>query len=181
MGDSMEDLAMIMVHSVVFNKMQNANLVVYREVETSTVGVTGFASTAVGTAGNVPVSQGVIRIPTYLGRQVIVDDGMPNPSAALYESWLFGAGAVRLGVSTPKVPVEVTREALSGDGGGQEILSSRVEWALHPGGHAYVGTAASGGPSNAATVNNLAAATSWNRVFPERKQIKIARIISDEA
>jgi len=181
MGDSMEDLAMIMVHSVVFNKMQNANLIVYRDViqPEGTTTSTPVASTAVGTAGNVPVSRGEIRIPTYLGRQVIVDDGLPS-AAGVYESWIFGAGAVRFGQSTPRVPVEVTREALTGNGGGQEILSSRVEWAMHPVGHAYTGTAPNGGPSNAATANNLGAAGSWDRVYPERKQIKIARILSDE-
>ena len=52
---------------------------------------------------------------------------------------------------------------------------------MHPAGHAYAGTPANGGPSNAATANNLAAAASWNRVYPERKQIKIARLRTTEA
>ncbi len=169
MGDSMEDLAMVMVHSVIFNKMQNQNLIVYRDV---TVG-TEDASTAVGTAGNVPLSRGEIRIPTYLGRQVIVDDGLPTDGTN-YDTWLFGTGAVAWGVGSPKVPVEADRAPAEGDGGGGETLFTRVEWAFAPVGFAYVGAAAQGGPSNI----TLALGGSWDRVFPERKQVKIARLIS---
>ena len=72
------------------------------------------------------------------------------------------------------------RAPSAGNGSGQDTLFNRVEWCMAPVGYAYVGTAASGGPSNAATTNNLAAATSWRRVFPERKQISIARLVTRE-
>jgi hypothetical protein len=157
MGDSMESLGMIMVHSVVYARMQKNNLIDF-----------------------IPDSQGQINIPTFLGRMVIVDDGMPVTSG-VYQSWLFGAGAVRLGVGAPKTPTEVLRIPSAGNGGGQEQLYNRVEWCFHPVGNKYAGTPASGGPSNAATSNNLAAAGSWQRVFTERKQIKIARLITREA
>jgi len=84
-------------------------------------------------------------------------------------------------VGSPSVPTEVDRVPAAGDGGGQDVLHNRVEWTLHPTGHAYIGTAPNGGPSNAATANNLAAAASWSRVWSERKQIKIARLITREA
>lgn len=157
MGDSMEDLGMVMLHSVVFARMQKNNLIDF-----------------------IPDSEGRIVIPTFLGRIVIVDDGMPV-TTGIYDSYLFGVGALRMGVSTPKVATEIDRKPAAGDGGGQDILHNRVEWALHPSGHAYTGTAPSGGPSNAATSNNLGAAASWNRVFSERKQIKIARLITRES
>jgi hypothetical protein len=157
MGDSQEDLGLVMVHSVVYNRMQKNNLIDF-----------------------IPDSNGQINIPTFLGRRVIVDDGMPK-SGAVYNTWIFGAGAVRLGVSTPKVPTEVERNPNAGNGGGQETLYSRVEWAIHPVGMKYAGTAPSGGPSVASTSNNLAHAGSWMRVFPERKQLKIARLITREA
>ncbi len=157
MGDSMEDLVAIMVHSVVFNRMQKNNLIDF-----------------------IPDSQGVVNIPTFLGRSVLIDDGMPNASN-VYDSWLFGAGFLRLGSSPPKVPTEITREAGAGNGGGQEILYSRNQWSLHPVGHAYTGTAANGGPGNGVGANDLNNATSWNRVFPERKQIKFARLVTREA
>lgn len=156
MGDSMEALGMIMVHSVVYGRMQKNNLIDF-----------------------IPDARGEVNIPVFLGRQVIVDDGMPN-AGGVFESWLMGAGAFRFGAGAPPVPTAVERKESAGKGGGQEILYNRVEWCLHAVGHAYVGTAASGGPSNAATANNLAAAASWGRAWSERKMVKIARLITRE-
>lgn len=155
-GDSQDDLSLVMVHSIVFNRMQKLNLIDF-----------------------IPDARGEIQIPTYLGRQVIVDDSVPA-SAGVFDTWIFGRGAIQLGMGSPKVPTETERKPGSGNGGGSEVLYNRVEWALHPVGHRYVGTAPIGGPSNAATTNNLAAATSWQRAFTERKQIKIARLVTRE-
>jgi hypothetical protein len=158
MGDSMESLGMICVHSVVYGRMLKNNLIDFV-----------FDS-------NNPAA---IRVPMFLGREVIVDDGMPF-TGGVFESWMFGSGSIRNGRGSPRVPTEVFRAPSAGNGSGQDTLFNRVEWCLAPVGYAYIGTAASGGPSNAATTNNLAAATSWRRVFPERKQVKIARLITRE-
>ena len=83
-------------------------------------------------------------------------------------------------MGSPKVPTEVDRKPAAGNGGGQDILFNRTEWIIHPVGHAYAGTPPNGGPSNASTTNNLAHADSWKRVFSERKQIRIARLITRE-
>ena len=157
MGDSMEALTLIMVHSIVFNRMQKNNLIDF-----------------------IPDARGETQIPTFLGREVIVDDGVPV-TGSVYDSWLFGSGATRLGVGGAKVPTETHREPLAGNGGGQEVLTSRVEWSQHPAGHAYTGTAPNGGPGNGVGANNLNNAGSWDRVFPERKQVKFARLITREA
>lgn len=157
MGDSMEDLVAVFVHSVVYARMQKNNLIDF-----------------------IPDARGEVNIPTFLGREVVIDDGMPR-TGNVYDTWLFGRGAVQLGVGSAKVPVEVERRAGAGNGGGQEMLYSRQEWAIHPVGHAYIGTAPNGGPSNAATSNNLAAAASWSRRWPERKQVKFARLVTREA
>lgn len=157
LGDSADLVTMVMMHSVVYNRAQKNNLIDF-----------------------IPDARGEIQIPTFLGREVIVDDTVPF-SSGVFETWLFGPGAVRFGVGAAKVPTEVEREPKAGNGGGQEILYSRNEWCLHPVGHKYAGTAASGGPSNASTSNNLAHADSWARVYPERKQIHIARLISRES
>lgn len=157
MGDSQEQLGVIMVHSVVYARMLKNDLI-------------DFA----------PDSQATGRIPTFLGRAVIVDDHLPV-AAGVYDSWIFGAGSVRLGVGAPRIPTEVDRKPEAGLGGGEERLFSRVQWCIHPIGNKYAGTAASGGPSVAATSNNLAHAGSWQRVWPERKQIKIARLITRES
>ncbi len=157
MGDSMEDLTMVMVHSIVFSRMQKNNLIDF-----------------------IPDARGEITIPTFLGREVITDDGLPF-TGSVFDTWLFGSAAMRLGVGQAKVPTEVERKAGAGNGGGQEVLYNRISWAMHPSGHAYTGTPANGGPGNGAGANDLQNAGSWNRVFPERKQIKFARLVTRES
>lgn len=156
-GDSLNDLSLVMVHSIVYGRMQKNNLIDF-----------------------IPDARGETMIATYQGKQVIVDDHMPTASSGVYDTWIFGPGAVRLGVGAPLVPTEVFRHPMAGNGGGQSTLYNRVEWSIHPVGHKYAGTAANGGPSNATSSNNLAHASSWQRVYPERKQVKIARLITRE-
>lgn len=157
MGDSQEDLTMVMVHSVVYNRMQKNNLIDF-----------------------IPDARGESRIPTFLGRQVIVDDGVPK-TGSVYDTWLFGPGAIRFGVGSHAVPTEIHRLPGAGNGGGADTLYSRVEWCFHPVGHKYAGTAPNGGPDNTNSSNMLANAGSWQRVFNERKMIKIARLKTREA
>ena len=168
MGDSMNDLAVVMVHSIVMNRMQEENLIDF-----------------------IPDARGETQIPTYMGAEVITDDGMPEGTSAVrangnagvdgvYESWLFGRGAAYMGVGSPRVPTEVARHASGSGGGGMEVLHSRQEWIIHPRGFAYSGTSPDGGPDNTTTSNNLNNAGSWNRVFPQRKMIKFARLITRE-
>ena len=158
MGDSMEDLSMIFVHSIVYARMQKNNMIDF-----------------------VVDAQQNLKIPTFLGREVVVDDGMPA-TGGVYESWLFGGGAVRLGMGTPKRATAVDYNEAAGNGAGVETLFSRQEFCMHPVGHKFaVASPADGGPSNASTSGNLAHADSWARVYPERKQIKIARLISRES
>lgn len=158
MGDSQSDLGMVLMHSIVFHKAQLNNLI-------------DFVPDSINTNAE--------DIPFFLGRRVIVDDGMPN-TGKIFDTWLFGPGAVRMGVGNNAHPTEVERQPRAGGGAGQDVLHSRVEMCLHPVGYRYNATAASGGPSNAATTNNLAHLDSWLRVYPERKQIKIARLKTQE-
>jgi hypothetical protein len=169
LGDAAEDVTAVFMHSIVYSTAQKNNLIDF-----------------------IPDSEGKVNIPTFLGRRVIVDDGMPNPAgdasngaqtaAGVYHTWLVGPAAFRLGVGTPIVPTEIFRFPDRGNGAGSDILYNRVEWCIHPVGHAYIGTPAQqGGPTNAATSNNLAHSGSWVRVFPERKQIKLARLITRES
>ena len=109
MGDSMEDLTMLMVHSIVYARMLKNNLI-------------DFVSDSIN--GN------AVRIPTFLGREVIVDDGVPRTNG-VFSTWLFGRGAVRGGMGSPKVPTEIDRKPAAGNGSGQDVLFNRTEWIIH--------------------------------------------------
>jgi len=168
LGDAAEDVTAVFMHSIVYSKAQKNNLIDF-----------------------IPDAEGRINIPVFLGRRVIVDDGMPNPAgdtannantgsnSGLYHTWLVGPASFRLGVGTPVVPTEVFRYPSRGNGAGSDVLFNRVEWAIHPVGHSWVGgsPAYEGGPTN----GQLSAAGAFVRVFPERKQIKLARLITREA
>ena len=162
MGDSQEDLGLMMVHSVIYNRMQKNNLIDF-----------------------IPDAEGRVNIPTFLGRQVIVDDSMAgaNATANVYETWIFGQGAMRMGVGSPNEPTELDRKPGGGNGGGQDVLYNRVQWCMHPVGHAWIGASTpDGGPANTNTTNSdLDEAASWRRVYTERKQIKFARLVTREA
>lgn len=153
MGDSMGQLTMVMMHSIVYQQLQRLNLIDF-----------------------IPDARGEVNIAYYQGREVIVDDGMPN-SNGVFHTYLIGAGATALGAGSPKVPVAVKRNEEANNGAGEEILFNRWEWIIHPVGHAWRGTAASkGGPSNI----ELGAAGTFDRVYRERKMIRIARLITKE-
>jgi len=168
LGDAAEDVTAVFMHSIVYSKAQKNNLIDF-----------------------IPDAEGHINIPVFLGRRVIVDDGMPNPAGdtannantgggtGLYHTWLVGPASFRLGVGTPVVPTEVFRYPSRGNGAGSDVLFNRVEWAIHPVGHAWVGSSPvyEGGPTN----GQLSASGSFVRVFPERKQIKLARLITRES
>lgn len=158
MGDAQELLTLVVMHSVVYTRARKNNLI-------------DFIPDAVN-----PNAQAV---PTFLGRRVIVDDACPN-TGGVFQTFLYATGAFAFGSAPPPIATEVDRAPDAGNGGGQDILYNRHQWCIHPVGHAYVGSAGVGGPTNAATANNLAAATSWERRFPERKQIKMARLITRE-
>lgn len=154
MGDSQNMLTAVMMHSVVYGRLQKNNLIDF-----------------------IPDARGEINIPTFLGREVIVDDGMPRTDS-VYDTWLFGAGAAQLGEALADMPTEVSRQALAGNGGGQEILTTRRVYCVHPTGHAYIQSSIpNGGPSN----TNLAAAANWSRHYPERKQVAFAVLRTREA
>jgi hypothetical protein len=156
MGDSSNDLAVIFAHSKVKARMEKEDLIDFiRDSEGNVIGE------------------------SYRGYELIVDDSMPN-SSGVYETWFFARGACALGVGPTKVPVAVDRDESSGNNSGEEKLYTRVNKLIHPMGHTYAGTAPTGGPTNAATTNNFANAASWSRVYPQRKQVKVARLITRE-
>ncbi|PNS07836.1 major capsid protein [Solilutibacter silvestris] len=110
-------------------------------------------------------------IHVYRGLQVVVDDGLPV-SAGVYTTALFGAGAVAYGVSAPRIALgtEIERRWAAGNGGGMDILHSRVNLAVHPSGFAWKGATMAGASPSLA---ELALPANWGRVF-DRKNVKLA-------
>ncbi len=152
-GDSQEDFKILAVHSAVFSRMRKNNLI-------------DFIQDSVSGAS----------LATFQGMQVVYDDQMPN-SGNVYHSYIFAPGALELGWGSHPKATEVVWAPDGGNGYGETVLYRRRVYSVHPMGHAYIGAATGGGPTNAV----LDDAASWSRQCPERKQVKIARLITREA
>lgn len=125
----------------------------------------------------VPDSQGR-NFATYRGMAVVVDDLLPkdlvdaDPDYNAYVSVLFTPGSVGWGLTAPRIAAgtEIENKPGAGNGGGQQILHSRVNLAIHPAGFEWLeGSVA----AESATIAELAAAANWSRVV-ERKAAGIA-------
>lgn len=123
---------------------------------------------------------------TFRGLAVVVDDGLPytpaagsgsTDAAAEYTTVLFGAGAFGYGVTEPAIAegTEVEKIPSAGNGGGQQVLHSRINMGVHPAGYSWVETAVA---SESPTIAELRTATNWNRVF-ERKAIPLAYLVTN--
>lgn len=153
MGDSIDELGTMFVHSIIYGSMQRQNLVT-----------------------TVPLADGVTSIKVFQGYRVIVDNSVPHNNG-VYETWFFGRNVSRLGMGSPLVPTEVERTAAAGAGGGQETLHNRLELIIHPVGFAWVNASvAAGGPTNAL----LTTGSNWKRAFTEREQVRAARLVTKE-
>lgn len=156
MGDAGEMLDTLIMHSVVFTRLQKLNLIDF-----------------------IPDSRGEVRFPSYLGYTVVVDDGVQITTGANrleYSTYLVGRGAMAWAESPPAVPVEVDRKPAQGDGGGVEELWTRRQYIMHPYGIKWTSSSLAGqSPTNA----ELEDATNWDRVFEERKQIPIAELLTN--
>jgi hypothetical protein len=153
-GDSQADFKALAVHSAVYNRMRKSNLIDF--IQDSVTGA---------------------QLDTFQGLRLIVDDGMPF-TGNVYTSYIFAPGAVGIGYGNLPKPTVVKDVEDAGNGIGAEVLYRRWMNCIHPLGFAWVGAVTgSGGPAD--TV--LDDAASWNRVCPERKQVKMAQLITREA
>jgi len=158
LGDAVDGVTAIAVHSAVAKQIAKLN-----------------------DAEDVRDSDGRLLYQAYMGRRIIVDDGLPVVAGSTdgfkYTSVLFGPGAFGYGAGMPTMPVEVEREAAQGDGGGIETLWRRATWILHPFGFQQILTAA---PANgfSYTLAELATAALWDRVV-DRKNVPLAFLITN--
>jgi hypothetical protein len=84
---------------------------------------------------------------------------------------------VGYGVSEPRIAdgTEVENLPSAGNGGGQQILHSRVNVAVHPAGFAWKDGSVAG---DSPTLAELAKAANWDRVFT-RKAIPMAFLVTN--
>jgi len=104
---------------------------------------------------------------TYIGRQVIDDDGCPIDtveSDKVYTTYLFGTGAIGFAAGTPQVPTETGRDDLAGE----DRLTNRRHFVLHPRGVKFKGSFEGTTPTN----DDLAIGDNWERVY-EQKNVRI--------
>lgn len=122
---------------------------------------------------NFDPQSGAVMYQTYLGYRVIVDDSMPvaaGSNSPKYTSILFGAGSIGTAPSPVKKPSAIEDDESSGDGGGEEIIYSRVNDIIHPYGFQNL---LAGAAKLANSYAELAVATRWDRVV-ERKNVALA-------
>jgi len=118
-------------------------------------------------------SSGQFLFNSYLGKRVIVDDTMPVDTTGadpVYTTAFFAAGAVGFGEGTVDTPAETEREALAGNGGGYDVIISRINPCFHPYGFAFNSTTVA---SESPTSTELALPANWTRVAP-RKLVPMA-------
>ncbi len=111
-------------------------------------------------------------IPTYLGKEIIENDNCPtregSTDGTIYQSFLFGKGAIGKGEGSAPVPVETGRKEL----GGVDFLITRRHFLLHPRGIKWQeSNIAESTPS----FEECGQAAQWDRVY-EQKNIRMAMI-----
>lgn len=164
LGDAVEAIQAMAVHSVVYKRMlDNDDISFERPSQTD-------PNIPMNPAGNIPF---------FLGKRVIVDDGMPviagTTSGFKYVSALFGPGFIGYGENTPLTPVETYRRPDQGNGGGIEQVWERKSMILHPYGHMFNSASVAG---QSPTYAELMLAANWTRVVV-RKNVPVAFLITN--
>ena len=143
LGDMKDGLTAIVMHSAVEAYLAKQQMIIYETTADK---------------GN--------RIPTYMGKRVIVDDTLPVVTGT-YTTYLFGEGAVGFEKDTIGAnDLETDRDILAGD----TVATFRRRFILHPRGIRWQGVAVSAFPSRA----ELAVGTNWIRAY-ENKQIRMVQ------
>ena len=149
MGDAKDLLTGVMMHSAAEAYLAKMQLIEYEETKDKN-----------------------IRIPYFMNKRVIVDDGMPyDTTTKTGTMYLFGNGAIALGNgSHPRIiETEVDRDSLASSG--EDFLINRKIFILHPRGIKWTDTSkADVFPTNA----EIGTGTNWEIVY-EPKAIRVVK------
>lgn len=149
LGDNKDLLTGVMMHSAVEAYLAKRQLIEY-----------------------IQEAEGSTHVPYFLGKRVIVDDGMPyNTTNMVGSIYLFGSGAIAKGVGSHKniIQTEVARNAQSHSG--EDFLINRNIQLLHPRGIKWTESeVAKEFPTN----DEVATGANWERVY-EPKAIRVVK------
>jgi hypothetical protein len=157
-GDRLSDMKMIAMHSKIYGEaLKNNEIQFFKPSDNS------------------------LDVPTYKGMGVIVDDNLTTATTGVYVTILFGSGAVGFSVAPPRTGygTEIWRAPSVGNGGGETVLFSRLNLAIHPLGMSWSdssGENALAGPSP--VMADLANPAHWTRAVAQRKSIPLAFLVS---
>jgi hypothetical protein len=157
MGDQKEKLTAVMMHSAVESHLKKLDLIDF-----------------------VKDSEGGAPIKYFQGHRVIIDDGVGTStvdSKTVYNTYLFGQGAIALGFSSRDEPIdggfgswqlEFGRVGLAGE----SWIANRWRNIMHPRGIAWQEASVAGvSPTNA----EIATASNWVRKY-EQQNVRIVKI-----
>jgi len=153
LGDAWEGIVAMCMHSKPFQRLQKLGLIETEALQDQNITINRF-----------------------LGREVIVDDGMPKVAGSTngfkYTTYLFAKGSIALGNGGPDSDeaVETDRDKLAGD----DILIHRKHFILHPRGVAFTGTVAGASP----TKTELSTAANWTKKY-EDKNIRVLKLVTN--
>jgi len=156
LGDHKDSVSILAIHSQIHARLQKQQLIDYiRDADNN------------------------IMFETYMGKRLIVDDNLPAVSGTnriTYTCMLYAPGIVATAKGKVQTPSEVDRLPSAGDGGGQDVMYSRVADVWHPVGFSFLSNTLTGGSNNTqADYGDLELATNWDRIFL-RKNVPLAFI-----
>lgn len=157
LGDHKDSITTIAMHSAIHTRLQKQGLIQYvRDADNN------------------------IMFATYMGKRLIVDDSLPAVAGSnriTYTCVMFGGAVIGTANGRVMVPSEIERLPRAGNGGGQDIIHSRVNNVWHVNGFSFLSNTLNGGAATCrfANYSDLKLAANWNRVW-NRKNIPLAFI-----
>ena len=155
LGDHKDSITTLAVHSAIHARLQKQQLIDYiRDADNN------------------------IMFETYMGKRLIVDDGLPTTTGderVTYTCMMFGPGVIANARGRVMVPSEMDRNPAAGDGGGQDIIHSRVANVWHPVGFSFESATLNGAGSTQANYSDLQLAANWDRKY-DRKNVPLVFI-----
>ena len=163
LGDQGDKLTAVAMHSACYYDLVERKAIDYvtnTEARLSTPATGASTINAVG--GSIAAAYGDVRVPTYMGLNVLVSDDITN-SAGNYACYFFTAGAVATGEQAA-MRTETDRDILAKS----DAMSLDMHYIYHPVGAKWAVTTTNPTRAQLATVGN------WSKVY-ETKNIGIVR------